>query len=187
MDWKKYRYHLLPGPLQKIIVTFDITSPSGHWYFKASDPNNDSLIPEASEPSTEYYTSAPDTFFESLDDSITSDLPLNVFRTVPNQRTLPPLLEAFGKAAQHMPSLQEASLCAVFDSDNGSFEWAMSYFAPGRSTYLDKFADSDAQNRRLYFEVKDWRPEEPILVAWRNIGREKWGDKLVERFLEIEY
>ena len=183
--------------LQKIIVTFDITSPSGHWYFKASDSNADSLIPEASEPSTEYYTSAqtaehenpsaPDTFFESLDDSITSDLPLNVFRTVPNQRTLPPLLEAFGKAAQHMPSLQEASLCAVVDSDNGGFEWAMSYFAPGRSTYLDEFADSDAQNRRLYFEVKDWRPEEPILAAWRNIGREKWGDKLVERFLEIEY
>ena len=154
--------------LQTLIVTFDLMTPDGYFYFDGDD-DEDMRSP-------------------SSDDRTPS--PVEIVRNIPNEDALAPLVEAFTRATQRMRVLTIASLATQIDvADNGGSggEWAMTYLAPGRKLYLDVDAGCDAGGRRLYFETGDWRPEERAMEMWREVGRERYGGELIERFLKIRY
>ena len=179
--------------LQRLEVRFSMTAPSGEWYFilensKVKSHNGrDQLFGANNEPSTALELGEDSDNPVSFPPDRVADSP----SIVPNPETLPYLLSAFARAAQHMPVLQLASLSAIVqsnDPDITSHKWAVSYWAPGVACYLEQYVDApDPSKRRVNWEVQKWRPSEEVRAPWQSVGRDKYGGELMEEFLEIEY
>jgi hypothetical protein len=151
--------------LKTYFLTFDMTTPSGTWYF-TRDP-----AATASPPSS------PESHASEGH---------NNFRTYPESETIEPLLLAFGKAARRMPVLEVAALtCPLEDDERNKFQFEVSYFAPGQETYSD--GNEDLQCRRVYYEVGDWRPSDALTQVLRGIGEEQHGGRATETFVESSY
>lgn len=166
-----------------------MTTPDGDWYF-TRDPtkpddddysdDNDDVEGEAeaeADSSTEDDTSTtssgssrPDSFNERNEARAVGDFPIRMFRTLPADSKINPLLLAMARAAAHMPQLQSMSLVSkIRGADGAGFE--IYYHAPGQRSHLDS-EPGDEEKARLYWAVGKWRPEEEVLRIWRA-GRDE--------------
>ncbi|KAK7912285.1 hypothetical protein PG985_014766 [Apiospora marii] len=119
---------------------------------------------------------------------------------VPHDEALVPFMEAFGRGCLQMPKLRSAELSAVMparlhkgeDGDKGDLAirctWGVWYFCPGvwlrGREVMDPAFSEDVQDRRLFWDVKDWRPPAHLQTLFRAIGRERDGTHLVEKFVD---
>lgn len=173
-----------------------MTTPDGDWYF-IRDPtkpeydddsdNDDDVEGEAeaaADSSSEDDISTtssdsfrPESFNETKEARAVGDFPLRMFRTLPSDSKINPLLLAMARAAGHMPLLQSMSLISkIRGADGAGFE--IYYHAPGQRSLLDS-GPGDGEEARLYCAVGKWRPEEEVLRIWRA-GREGMKVKLFE-------
>ncbi|ORY68356.1 uncharacterized protein BCR38DRAFT_455363 [Pseudomassariella vexata] len=120
-----------------------------------------------------------------------------VQEVLPDDDSLVPLIEAFGRACLQMPMLKLAELSTIItvppELDTARcYEdrspWGLWYFSPGTSpgtNYLemDLAFSEDIQHRRLFWDVKRWRSDMDLQNLLRNIGSERYGKPLVERFV----
>jgi hypothetical protein len=101
-----------------------------------------------------------------------------------NRDTLDPFLIAFAKATQQMPVLESFMLECEIRYKVRFFE--LSYYAPSvKADWSLDWGDEDAATvRRLYYTVGDvWRPDAFVEETLRDVGRERHGPELIERFL----
>lgn len=180
--------------LKSLTVTFDLTTPSGHWYFtdpSGSDPEDVPTLPAEADDSEDSPVSDEDSFdeFDFEEDARVSGVtPANAFRTVPNPSHVNPLVLAYAKGLRHMPSLLTSALTTgPVEGPDGPFQFEICYYAPDQMAYYGDEGIDDQKFRRLYFEVRSWVPDEEVLGELREVGRSRWGDGLVERFLDGQY
>ncbi|KAL1794556.1 hypothetical protein ACET3X_006372 [Alternaria dauci] len=101
-----------------------------------------------------------------------------------NQDTLGPFLIAFAKATQQIPVLESFTLECEIGYNFGFFD--ISYYVPGvKADWSLDWGDEDSTTvRRLYYTVGDvWRPDAFVEETLRNVGRDRHGPALIERFL----
>lgn len=104
------------------------------------------------------------------------------FRQHGNTEILDPFLASFAKALQQMPILEHFLLGSNLGDDKGY--WEISYHAPGLKAEQGDEDKNDVRVRRLYYTVGEvWRPDEFLAEAFRQVGRERHGTELIERFL----
>ena len=180
--------------LKSLIVTFDLTTPSGHWYFtdpSGLDPEDVLTLPAEDEDSEDSSNSDVDSFdeFDAEQDARLSGVtPLNAFRTVPNIAHLNHFILTIAKGLTHMPSLLTFALTTgPVEGPDSPFQFEICYYAPDQIAYYGHDRIDDQKFRRLYFEVGSWMPDEKVLGELREVGRSRWGDRLVERFLEGQF
>lgn len=155
-----------------------MTTPDGDWYFtrdptqpEDDDDNDDDVEGEADSSSeddtstTSSNSSYPDSFNERKEARAVGDFPIRMFRTLPADSKINPLLLAMARAAGHMPQLQSMSLVSKMrGADGAGFE--IYYHAAGQPSHLDS-EPGDGEKARLYWAVGKWRPEEEALSIWR--------------------
>lgn len=169
-----------------------MTTPDGHWYFirdpskpieddegaNDSDGSDDAKDENDTDPDTASSDSwRPDTFNEKQEARAIGDYPIRIFRTLPSDTYINPLVLAMARAAARMPQLQSMSLTSSMrDPDSAGF--ALYFHAAAHMSKLDS-EPADADEARLYWVVGSWRPEEKVLEAWRE-GKEGLQIKFIE-------
>lgn len=143
--------------LRRLKVSFHMIAPSGEWYFTGTMPAS-----ESGDDLTDY----------------------DNYRVNGNTGVLNPFLTAFTQALRTMPVLNRFVLESQLGWGKGFF--LISYYAPGplAEWYGDEPDDhDDPSRRRLFYTVGDvWRPDEIISKGLRDVGRERHGEGLLERF-----
>lgn len=156
--------------LQTFDVTFNMVAPSGQWYFTGPRPADH----EGDDPA------------EGIIGDSSSDSNYTNYREHSDPLTINPLLAALAKAVQKMPVLEHFMLTSELGDGKGKFH--ISYHAPGRPADWGDRNDDDLRVRRVYYEVGAvWRPDDEIMQGLRGAGREKFGEEVVERFLDSQY
>lgn len=181
--------------LKFLIVTFDATTPSGHWYFtgpSGDDPEENltsSLSTEDSdsEPDSERENSpssdnsANDPFDAEKSARLAGMIPTHQFRTLPNPTHLNPLILAFAQFVKHTasPFLRSACLTTgpmAFDDTGSHFQFEICYYAPDQTAFWGDKNIEDEKVPRLYFEVGDWVPDPEVLEELKEAGRSTWAE-----------
>ncbi|KAK7994134.1 hypothetical protein PG989_007515 [Apiospora arundinis] len=186
--------------LEQLQVILDVRRPLGGCYFWGCrrDPLFDYDLTKAHE--------VPPGYEKSNDDyaaSVAGFVPIThdinrVVReeVIPTDEHVAPLMEAFGRACLQMPNLRSAELsvlmCAPRGGGRGGLSlrctWGVWYFSPGTPHYAARTSDpvcsENVQERRLFWDVKEWRPPATLQDTFREIGREQHGGHLVERFVD---
>lgn len=194
--------------LQCLDITFDLTTPSGEWYFKGDGSANTYPPPLASSPASEtqmppgYGFSVEEDFvaalrFNSIEDNSQSGRYDNIFRTVVNEQLLIPLIEAFAKACIQVPTLETAFLMTSLRQPvefRGKLHdyptrWGIYYSAPGqyhdhRSIPNLSYPASSAWQRTLTYEVREWRLSEDLCSLLRCIGQGAHKKEPIERYID---
>jgi hypothetical protein len=120
-----------------------------------------------------------------------------VQEVLPDDDSLVPLIEAFGRACLQMPMLKLAELSTVIpvppepniaNCHEDRSPWGLWYFSPGTSPgakYLEMIPafSEDIHHRRLFWDVKGWHLDVDLQNLLRSIGSERYGEHLVERFV----
>jgi hypothetical protein len=189
--------------LQFLTVTFDPTTPSGHWYF--TGPSGDDPEHEVTSRSTEDDNSASDSEDSPLSHDDDAGDPFDVeefnrlagldpevtFRTTPNVTHLNPFILAFANFVKNTasPFLHTAALTTgPLSFPNGDhFQFDIGYYAPNQTAYYGDEGVEDKAVPRLYFETGDWIPDPEVLQGLKEAGWGKWGDGLLIRFLKSQY
>ena len=124
------------------------------------------------------------------------------FRIVPIDRTLRPLLTAFTKAANSMPSLQKALLWTglEFSPDDVynyyeelSIEiskaarqydlgWGIAYTKPGEDIEIKGIGHKDCASRQLWWMTQDWQPDTALHSLFDKIGRFQHGNQAIHHW-----
>jgi hypothetical protein len=156
--------------LQKLDVNFDMVTSSGQWYFTGPRP----AYHESDDPA------------RGIVGGSAGDSDYTNYREHGDPATISQLLAAFAKAVQKMPVLEHFMLTSELGHGKGRFH--ISYYAPGRlAEWGDKDKD-DLRVRRVYYEVGAvWRPDDETMQGLRDAGSEKFGEEVIERFLESQY
>ncbi|RSL47543.1 hypothetical protein CEP53_009883 [Fusarium sp. AF-6] len=201
----------LPEPfwqnLECLDVQLDMTTPSGGWYFKARTPaehidapvtvGSDALPPPGYGYSEEEDIIAAFQYSDSENQRRSGDS-MCLFRWVPDETTIVPLIEAFGRACAQMPALRIASLTTTIQvplqvhqwrSVPVRSPWGVSYAAPraefSRQWQLDPAFRENLHQRRIFWDVKDWLPGSHLRRVMSEIGRDRYGDELVEKHVDF--
>ncbi|KAI1091982.1 hypothetical protein F5B19DRAFT_456383 [Rostrohypoxylon terebratum] len=194
--------HLTWPRITDMTIEFDLASPSGKWYFKgaANDPYNKPASDEPLPASDQGYN--PPGYGNPVDEPHAVALEASTtiepeegaedeeyfFRKVPNEEVMVPLLEAFARRLATMPSVQSAQLTTNMPVDEG--EWFVQYDAPGYSNDYESYTDEpnmDLSTARVFFHVKDWKPEKHLLDQFRKIGKELHGKYAIVSLLPFLY
>ena len=155
--------------LRHFHVTFDMTTPDGHWDFVPSpakpgdtsdeddDDDHESVTESDSSDSDSTSTSTssslrPDTFLPRREDRAAGDFSIRHFRTLPCDAHMNPLLIAMARAAAHMPQLQRISLETTMRDHDGGAGFEIYFHGLGQRTKLD-CEPGDAEKARLYLVV----------------------------------
>ncbi|KAI0813761.1 hypothetical protein GGR55DRAFT_544680 [Xylaria sp. FL0064] len=202
---------LWPGPshalrepywqnLERLEVTFSARRPSGASYFRHNEqvpaPLETEMAPGYGDSEEDDAVAAED-FDPSEHRDIRFALPMT-----PDDDSLEPLIEAFGRACSQMPRLRSACLSTVLSASEAEvksgrcmreqhqFVWGVWYFSPYvRPTdgydHSDPAIFEDIYRRRLFWSVRDWRPNPALRSLLQTLGRERWGLDLVEKFFEV--
>lgn len=105
--------------LEVVIVSFQIMTPSGEWYFDSwkHDGSKQGFIigQDAYPPAATVELPQDEEYHELIDDFEWDDTVYGQCRVLPNEQTLIPLLTSFAKAAAHMPRLKSAMLWAPLE------------------------------------------------------------------------
>lgn len=184
--------------LEILNVAFHPVTPSGAWYFRGLEPES---IEDGFEITSAHYppyeTSPEDQEMHDDDEYIDWDeRQLAQFRVIPNNQLVEPVLTAFARAAQSMPSLRVAAIWWLlqynFNDDSHDSEdvekiygkklgWGVVYAAPGSGLPQDPELESpQSANRRLYWKVADWRPSASLSELSQGIGRSENKPELTE-------
>lgn len=184
--------------LARLIIRFSPRRPSGGFYFHVAEeaitiPGEDEVPPcygndeEDAAAAIEFQITRHSGFTGRVQGV-----------SVPEDESILPLFEAFGRACCQIPPLQSACLLTHVRSESGSgarfqdlVPWGVSYTSPGVWPWggmpIPETAFSDClDTRRLFWNTLDWRPTTTLQDLLRNIGGERHGGRLVERFLGSE-
>ncbi|RDL32980.1 uncharacterized protein BP5553_08419 [Venustampulla echinocandica] len=195
--------------LESLNVMFHMATPKGGWYFHGPEGNGRAVegfeVTEASYPPLGLNDMDRDWHRRPMNPGIWTVSDNRHFRVVPNEELLLPFLNAFAKAASHMPLLKDAVLWSpleysegvskdsdtFFDNQKGfsSFSglkksWGIAYVAPGAYAFdtvlkhVSKKRYSDY--RRLWWMVGKWRPNFELHSLFQQIGRRASPEKLKE-------
>ncbi|KAH6888064.1 hypothetical protein B0T10DRAFT_66579 [Thelonectria olida] len=193
--------------LERLDIQFTMTTPSGGWYFRARRPGDDvdppiparplNLMPPGHGHSDEEDAAAALRYSDSENQRL-SGASMCLFRWVPDDEKINPLIEAFARVCAQMPRLKVASLMTMI---HVSLEiglarqvptrspWGIWYAAPDESFpqqfQLDPAYRDDAKKRRVLWDVKDWRPNPELRSIMRSIGRERHGDDLADKHVDF--
>ncbi|KAI5464119.1 hypothetical protein BGZ63DRAFT_401097 [Mariannaea sp. PMI_226] len=193
--------------LERLDIQFTMTTPSGGWYFRARRPGDEvnlpiparstSLMPPGHGYSEKEDAAAALRYSDSENQRL-SGASMCLFRWVPDDEKITPLIEAFGRACAQMPCLKVASLTTMI---HVSLEiglarqvptrspWAIWYAAPGemfpQQFQLDPAYRVDVEKRRVLWDVKDWQPSPKLRSTMRAIGRERYGDDIREKHVDF--
>ena len=192
--------------LKHLNIKFHTTKPSGGGYFRAR-PQRESLNPLPLSPSNSQtpqgYSIGEAGEAESSHDGQYSDnrehqeSPQPELLYIPDDETISPLIEAFGRAISQMRALELASLTTniamhvSLDSHRGKIidsTWGIWFAVPGASFDL-KLQERPAfyqnmEQRRLILDVRNWRPNEHLKSILRDVGQERHGQMLMEEYLD---
>ncbi|KAI1109296.1 hypothetical protein F5Y14DRAFT_456199 [Nemania sp. NC0429] len=129
--------------------------------------------------------------------------PYTYRRDVPCEETLQPLVESWARALESMPVLEQATLAfevkpelnMVDDFSQTRVEdWSLRYQAPGAK--LDPLNrpwghgldTGDARFARLFFKnCGNWRPSDATVEKLRKLVESKFGTRLIEYTVDIQY
>ncbi|KAI9778755.1 MAG: hypothetical protein M1816_003908 [Peltula sp. TS41687] len=178
--------------LKRLRVEFHPASPSGVWYFQG--PRGEGRQAVGYEVTEQHYPPVEENEADDEWDDVWSfeggryeNVAPDVFRTVPIDETIEPLLEAFAKALDSSRSLEEAELFTYLSwcpseerereypdppLDEGKHRWGVRYLASGTS-------------RRLEWQVGDWRPSNALLQLFHGVGRDQYWRDLEEQWVEL--
>ncbi|KAF2671195.1 hypothetical protein BT63DRAFT_453586 [Microthyrium microscopicum] len=111
------------------------------------------------------------------------------FRTDPTRKA-EALLEAFARAYISMPNLGFASLLTELEECNDEvakrWDWGVEYAAVGHEyVWLDRESGFGPEKRRLYWQVKDWRPSAKVWELCRGIGAQRYSQGMEEALLDL--
>lgn len=203
--------------LESLDICFHFVSPSGRWYFKGlREPEEGQLdgyvLDESAYPPFEttrvdkYWCDRHNTYggWEAISDA--------QFRVVPDDEAISPLLEAFAKAAVRMPKLKDAALwCPLYfkrsQDDEGqdvdylgdsipdlfkcnpeTLGWGIAYMKPYQKVFSRHVNQEYVAERQLWWMVGNrWRPSADLQERFREVGREKHGNGLVEHWSDEHY
>jgi hypothetical protein len=147
-----------------------MVTPSGQWYFTGQRPA---------------YHERDDPVRGNIGDS-SSDSNYTNYREHGDPATISQLLTALAKAVEMMPVLEHFMLTSELGKHKGRFH--ISYYAPGRLAEWGDKDENDLRVRRVYYEVGAlWRPDDETMQGLRGVGSEKFGEEVIERFLESQY
>jgi hypothetical protein len=107
-----------------------------------------------------------------------------VFRLVPDEPVLIPLIEAFARACSQIPHLEVATLETWirepidFKDETNTYAavWGIYYAAPGSQSGWpptpneEGYPNEDLKRPRLTFNTRNWRPDMELLHLLRMIG-----------------
>lgn len=185
--------------LREFDVEFNMVNPNGDWYFlpdpmRSPDSDQSDNSDDLNTPSDEENSDDDDIsldFYESSSDSFRPDpynereearaignYPFRLFRTLPSDALMNPLLRAMARAAAHMPKLQIMSLQSTTRDPNAA-GFSIYFYAAGQRSKL-KTQSGDPDKPRLFWHVGAWRPDDEVLKIWRE-GREGLHVKFIER------
>lgn len=191
-------------------ITFDPRTPSGEWYFRAPDgidihdypffdPNQPEAEPDSiidrdvanreMPPGYNITDSRESLALSGFDwDSYVVNsgwTPVWVFRLVPDQHLLFPLIEAWARAVSQMPKVRRAILRTTLrlpvteTFDFKHYDWSLRYVSPCQCTRCaagfvregqqETFC-SGRRTRGITFRTLTWRPDGVLLDLLRGIG-----------------
>ncbi|KAI0014330.1 hypothetical protein F4779DRAFT_5747 [Xylariaceae sp. FL0662B] len=191
--------------LQHLSVHFTARRPSGGCYFL--EPGDATISANAQVPSD---TKMPPGYGFSEEEDIRTvesfSLKDHKFSrdschvdVVPDDDSLTPLMEAFGRVCLQLPMIKAAELYSTVpgldETDHRSHynysrsHWGVWYLSPGTihrggKEYHDPAFFEDVDQRRLFWDVKSWRPSAHLSSLLRSIGQDRHGNQLVERFVD---
>jgi hypothetical protein len=148
--------------LKEIFIVFGMLSPSGDWYFTGPDYDPDTDVFNDPEFYHEYY------------------------RIDPDPDTFDPFINAFVKAVKNMPVLEQFQLTTELEDGEHEGNFNIAYYAPGRSAEREYEEDDNITVRRVLYELTygaRWRPSQEVREALRDVGREKFGEEVIEEIL----
>ncbi|KAI1195513.1 hypothetical protein F5X97DRAFT_307889 [Nemania serpens] len=192
--------------LEHLTVRFSPRRPSGgHYFVDPHYPTQGMFMPSEAEVPPGYKQTEEEEAAAATSFSVVSECdPIAelgnwrwVVEVVPDD-SLMPLIEAFGQACLQMPMLKAADLSTIVPAPTGLNRnsspvsgrslWGIWYFSPGtmehKPEWMDPAFSEDIHRRRLIWDVKDWRPDADLQSLLGNIGREKHGEELVEKFID---
>ncbi|KAI1163347.1 hypothetical protein F5B18DRAFT_619913 [Nemania serpens] len=194
--------------LEHLKVTFSSRRPSGgHYFVDAHHPTQVIVLPSEVEVPPGYKQSEEEEAAAAMSFDVISEMHpavqldgliwQPVDEVVPDDSLLP-LIEAFGQACLQMPMLKSAELVTFVPAptgleentgpESGQSNWGIWYFSPSTMARwperMDPAFSEDIRKRRLIWDVKDWRPDADLRRLVGNIGREKYGEQLVEKFID---
>jgi hypothetical protein len=159
--------------LKKLDVEVSMVTPSGNWYFTGPWP----VHHEEDNPARGIIGGDVEPGFTYTD-----------FRAHPNRETFDPFLAAFAKALAKMPVLERFMLTCELSHPTNKLH--ISYDAPGIQSGWGDEGPEDLACRRIYYACeagKVWMPEPETAEGLRNAGSEKFGGKVIERFVGSIY
>ena len=201
--------------LRHLYIRFKMPTPTGGWYFQfpahTTPIESPSPVPSDTKLPPGYGSSEEEDIAAALqyshkENAIMRGLSLipgpDNYRYSADDEKLSPLVDAFAKACTQMPSLRDASLTSwavkKFKYPSGYYtvkgtRWGIWFAVPGVAVDVD---DSELRNdpdfssncmcRRLILQLNLWEPRMDISPRLNDIGRDRYGDKLVVRNLDIQ-
>ncbi|KAH6677801.1 hypothetical protein F5X68DRAFT_213208 [Plectosphaerella plurivora] len=183
-------------------VDFSMTSSSGAWYFRARTAIDQPLPEQASETAMPPgYKSAEPRETTAIYRYITRPKPsgrrpIRLFRLVPDEPVLLPLIAAFALACAQTPTLNTAALSTMLDvelrvgddSAPVTSNWGIYFAARGHSSpwreRLGGLEDltEDLRVARLTFNTRQWQPNPEVLDLLRMMPR---GVPLREKHIDL--
>jgi hypothetical protein len=189
--------------LRYLDIFFYAYSPSGKWYFQGPRGEGSDTSPGYEATQAHYEPMEADVTDRYHDGIyvITYDVAYTKtqFRVVPIDKTLRPLLIAFAKVANSMPSLRKALLwtglefCpddvyshyeelsteisdATRQSDLG---WGIAYTKPGEDVEMKGIGYRDCASRRFWWMTQDWKSDATLRSLFDKIGQFQHGNEAI--------
>ena len=155
--------------LERFTVEMWLFNPDGEWYFK-EDPENGWLsdVSTDEEESDEEQSDdgeSNDFFYSDETDTEDSSSAPRCFRSVPDSKSMNPLLLAMAYAADCMPAIRKFSLGLIHGWQD--LHDPLTHIHSVRSFHVALLVDAQL-NKRLEWWLGDWRPSEEVANAWRD-------------------
>ena len=188
--------------LENINVMFHMSTPLGSWYFQGLpgvganegfDVTFDSYPPVAT-TDEDYEDDDEAANLSWADQQVTAQ-----FRVDPNEEALVPFLAAFAKAIALMPSLKDAVLWSPLKFYEGLLDeyknfdpievskwpdaelaWGIVYTKPSMKAFTTSPGENYIDSRQIWWRVGRWRPDPELHQHFQKIGRDLFGEELLE-------
>ena len=161
--------HTLSWPsLEQFTVEMCAFNPDGDWYF-VEDPEN-GWLSDVSSDEEESDEQSDDGGFHDFGEGDESDSDTDTsprrFRSIPDAKSINPLLLAMARAASCMPSIREFSLGLRYGWEE--LYDRLTRIHSFRGFFVELLVDSQT-NKKLVWSLGDWRPSEEVETAWRDV------------------
>lgn len=182
--------------LRSLRINFDLATPSGEWYFCAGDGPQGGAPQDHGTSTAPLETARPPGYesTEAEDESAALRFSLSdkgefcrdavLFRLVPNEPVLEPLIESFARACGQIPSLEDARLETLLyeglEVDGATSkcksDWGIYYAAPHYSLRWSErvkgscVPQEDIPGQCITLNTRGWRPNDGLLCLLRDIS-----------------